>query len=178
MGVPFELYPMGEGKLLVYDSHALEKAESAEVAAQFIHALLGLAEIKAPCTTSDSRLEVVGLERRGGGRGIFVLNPSSRAVEADVLFPNEVIVGDLGEQLKRSQEALLSDSASNVSVASQRFHLAAPPCGVLPMEVLDSHWENELERRHAAREMESTRKLAFDAASVELEGLSEVNPWN
>jgi len=178
MGVPFELYPMGEGKLLVYDSHALEKAESAEVAGQFVHALLGLAEIKAPCTTSDSRLEVVGLERRGGGRGIFVLNPSARAVEADVLFPNDVIVGDLGEQLKRSQEALLSGPASSVSVASQRFHLAAPPCGVLPMEVLDSQWENELERRQAAREIESTQRVALDAAHVELDGLTEVNPWN
>jgi hypothetical protein len=179
MGVPFELYPMGEGKLIVYDSQALEKAESSETAAQFVHALLGLSEIKNPCTTSDARLEVVGLEKRGGGRGIFVLNPSVRPVEADVLFPNEVTVGDLGELLAR-REQVLAEGGDPVAAtsSSQRFHLAAPPCGVLPMEVLDSEWENELERRQAARVMDSTENAAVGAAATELSGWSGASVWN
>ncbi len=175
MGLPFELYPMGEGKLVVYDAHALEKAESSETGLQFIQSLLGLAGIKNPCTTSDSRLEVVGLERRGGGRGIFVLNPSTRLVEADLLFANEVRIGDLGEQLGRELQA--GDGPSGDAVASQRFHLAAPPCGVMPMEVMDCEWEDELERRQAMRVMEETQIAAVSAAATELAGW-ETSTWN
>ncbi len=176
VGIPFELYPMGEGKLVIYDSHALEKAESSEGARQFVQSLLGLAAIKNPCTTSDARLQVVGLERRGGGRGIFVLNPSSRPVEGDLLFPNEVCVGDLGSQLSRND--LFAGDSSTMdapagSVASQRFRLECPPCGVLPMEVMDSQWEDELERRQAARVMEETQRSALVAAESELTGWSE-----
>ncbi|MFN7685370.1 MAG: hypothetical protein ACK5QT_08165 [Oligoflexia bacterium] len=174
VGVPFELYSMGEGKLVIYDSHALEKAESTESAQQFVHALLGLAAIKNPCATSDSRLEVIALERRGGGRGVFVLNPSSRAVEADLLFPNEVRVGDLGTQLGNTLE---DSNESKDVIPSQRFHLAAPPCGVLPLEVMDSEWEDELERRQASRVAEETQGVAFAAASAELSGW-EQSTWN
>ena len=70
VGIPFELHPMGEGRLVVYDAHALEKSESPEVHRQFIQSLMGLAAIKNPCTMGDPRLEVIGLERRGGGRGV------------------------------------------------------------------------------------------------------------
>ncbi len=176
VGLPFELYPMGEGKLVVYDAHALEKAESSETALQFIQSLLGLAAIKSPCTTSDSRLEVVGLERRGGGRGIFVLNPSSRVVEADLLFANEVRIGDLGEQLGRDHSATESAGSDEV-LAAQRFHLAVPPCGVMPMEVLDAQWEDELERRQAMRVMDETQIAAVSAAATELAGW-ETSTWN
>lgn len=182
VGVPFELYPMGEGKLVIYDAHALEKAESTEGARQFVQSLLGLAAIKNPCTTSDARLQVVGLERRGGGRGIFVLNPSARPVEGDLLFPNEVCVGDLGAQLSCGGLGEGEDSAAG-SVASQRFKLECPPCGVLPMEVMDAQWEDELERRQAARVMEETLRSALSAAESELAGWSESlsseeMPWN
>jgi len=178
VGLPFELYAMGEGKMVVYDAHALEKAESSEVAHQFVQSLLGLGQIKTPCVTSDARLEVVGLERRGGGRGIFVLNPSSRPLEADLLFPNEVRVGDLGEQLSRQADSGDSDGVSGDLVASQRFRLEAPSCGVLPMEVMDVQWENELERRQAARLMEMTEGAALMAAEAELSGFSDSSVWN
>lgn len=172
MGIPFDLHAMGEGKLVIYDAHALEKSESSEVAQQFIQSLLSLSAIKNPCVTGDARLEVVGLERRGGGRGIFVLNPTSRPIDAEVLFPNEVRVGDLGEQLGRKSSSPSGAVEPFESMASQRFRLEAPPCGVLPMEVLDAQWENELERRQAARVMEETERSALIAAEAELAGWS------
>jgi len=179
VGVPFELYTMGEGKLVIYDSQVLDKAESLEVHRQFIQALMGLGAIKNPCVMSDSRLQVIGLERRGGGRGIFVLNPQQRALESDLIFPNDVCVEDLGQQLQNSDAG---SSAELSGVSAQKFHLEVPPCGVLPMQVLDVQWEDELERRQAARLAEQADRMAESMAAGALAGWNAPNagelPWN
>ncbi len=165
VGIPFELHSMGEGRLVVYDAHALEKSESPEAHRQFIQSLMGLAEIKNPCTMSDPRLQVIGLERRGGGQGVFILNSQTRMLDSDVHFPNEVMVEDLGQRLQ--QESSESDPSGS-GFSARRFHLEIPPCGVLPLQVLDTQWENELERRQAARVADEMRR------SVESVG----EPWN
>lgn len=174
VGIPFELHTMGEGKLVVYDSHALEKSESPETYRQFIQSLMGLAAIKNPCTMTDPRLQVIGLEKRGGGRGIFILNSQPRVLDSDVIFPNEVLIEDLGQQL---QEAAVEGESSGFS--SQRFHLEIPPCGVLPLQVMDVQWEDELERRQAARLADEAR-AANDSATFGLAGYDPSGelPWN
>ena len=176
VGIPFELYPMGEGRLVVYDAHALEKSESPEVHRQFIQSLMGLAAIKNPCTMGDPRLEVIGLERRGGGRGVFILNPQQAALDSDLIFPNEVVLEDLAQQLEGQQGAPAGDGAG---FSARRFHLEIPACGVLPLQVMDVQWENELERRHASRLADETRGIA-EAAARGLSGYAPAGeqPWN
>ncbi|NDD90711.1 hypothetical protein EBZ37_01310 [bacterium] len=166
VGLPFELYAMGEGKLVVYDAHALEKSDSPEVSRQFIQSLMGLADIKNPCAMSDSRLQVIGLERRDGGRGIFILNPLSKVLASELVFPNEVAVEDLAQRLDGD-----SNSAGE-NFKAQRFHLEIPPCGVLPLQVMDAQWESELERRHAARSLEMG-----DSERILVENPGD-RPWN
>ncbi len=164
VGIPFELHAMGEGKLVVYDAHALEKSETSEASRQFIQSLMGLAAIKHPCTMSDPRLQVIGLERRGGGRGVFILNPQSRVLDSDVVFPNEVTIEDLAQQLQSDGSPSSETASHDAMFSAQRFHLEVPACGVLPLQVLDVQWENELERRQAARLSDETRFSVDDVA--------------
>jgi hypothetical protein len=136
--------------------------------------MMGLAAIKNPCTMTDPRLQVIGLEKRGGGRGIFILNSQPRVLDSDVTFPNEVVIEDLGQQLQESASAGESSGFS-----SQRFHLEIPPCGVLPLQVMDVQWEDELERRQAARLSDETR-AANESAAFGLAGYDPSGevPWN
>ncbi|MBU6375618.1 MAG: hypothetical protein KGQ59_06445 [Bdellovibrionales bacterium] len=173
VGLPFELHVMGQGKLVVYDAHALEKSDSPEVARQFIQALMGLAEIRNPCAMSDERLQVIGLERQSGGRGIFILNPYQKVLASELVFSNEVVIEDLAHQL---EGASLDDRED---FKAQRFHLEIPPCGVLPLQVMDARWKSDLEQREASRRPELPSGFA-DGSNAE-EFLSDApgsRPWN
>ncbi len=177
MGVPYRLYAFGEGKLVVYDAmteYGDSRGDSAQQWQHFLTSILSLAEIQAYCRLSDSRLGVIPLERQGKGLGLFVLNPTGRAVAADIIFPSEVEVSDLA--LALSSRRASSQHGDGARLPASRFALEVPPSGILSLSVDSTQLADERARtreHHEAEESsERLRTAVASAAASQLPGLN------
>jgi hypothetical protein len=174
VGIPFELYITGQGKLLVYDSAALEKTATPEVYRQFMQALLGLASVESSCAMGDRALEVIALEKKSGGQGVFILNPGARTLDSDLHFADDVMVEDLGQQIQQEGAGVLEAQASS-GVAARRFHLEVPAWGVLPLQVRELAWSRELSLKSLGNVDLSKQK---DGAPLGRESSRSDSLWN
>ncbi len=169
IGLTYQLYGLGEGKLIVYDTlDAVSlKGEPLSAWQVFLNAILSIAEIESYCQLSDPRLKVIPLEVEGDRLATFILNGSPRPVTADMVYSREVQVGDLGQ-------ALVNDSQSGPELDSaapgHRFTLDVPPFGVLPLVVEGFNLAASRERHLAAGLAVETRESADQAAMNELPG--------
>ena len=176
IGVSYRLHQIGNGKLIVYDmpEGTPEKVNSAW--AKFIASILSVSEIKTEIRVSDGRLDLIALDRKNGGVGLFILNGSQKAVSGDILFSGEVTVSDL--TLSLSGEKNASDGAG---IPASRFGLEVPPCGVLPVAVNGIGGDAE-ESQAANLTDELMKHHAVEAAVNELSGFGEEQeleaPWN
>src|SRR6185295_9897629 len=116
------------GKLVVYDP---PEGDLRGAWRTFLTAMLSLAEVQSYCRMSDDRLAVIPVMRKGDELGLFILNPTRKAISADIIFPCNVEVSDLAATLSASPSA----AAAGAAPAANRFSLDVPPCGILPIGV-------------------------------------------
>jgi hypothetical protein len=174
----------GQGKLVLYD--VPESALTHEMAgpewASFVTQILALAEIETECQASDSRIELIPLNRKDESTGLFVLNGSRQAVSVDLFFPVNVSIGDLATVVERSSQLSgKPKSASEEKIEpAKRFALDVPPCGVLPLAVDRVGYKQKRDEQLAAdRLSDLNHENAMMAAANELPGLNEgFTPWN
>jgi len=135
LGIPYHLHPFGEGKLVLFE---VPDKTSAPWGA-FVGSMLALAEVEGHCRMSDSRLNVIPLEKPDAQLGVFILNETRRHVAADIIFPNAVAVSDFAGWF--SADAAVG-AAETDPVVANRFSLEAAPCGVLSLAVNTERTEN------------------------------------
>ena len=173
LGLQYQIHPLGEGRLIVFDSGTTSTAEQESALgsplAVFTQAILSLSEIDPYCRLSDSRLESLTLKNRSGDLAVFVMNVGRRAVTADILFPMSVEVQDLAIVFSAApQEA--SQPETRVEPSS-RFSLEAPPFGVLPLAVSGMRDTDAREKAEAAESAQILRESAVTVSNNELPGL-------
>ena len=102
---------------------------------------------------------------------MFVLNPTARAIAADIVFVSNVEVGDL---------ALLfgASGASERPEPAQRFALEVPSNGILPLAVDGLNHGDARERGIATTLSEQSRQVAERMADSELPGFKDTSAWN
>jgi hypothetical protein len=177
LGVPYRLYAFGEGKLVVYDAgeDLQGRGGSLERWQHFLTSILSLAEIQAYCRLSDSRLNLIPLERQGKGLGLFILNPTGRSVTADIVFPNEVEVSDLALALN-SRASRRTEHGDGARLPAARFALEVPPSGILSLSVDSGALADERARVREIQEAEESaerlRTALAAAANSQLPGLN------
>ncbi len=181
-GFTYNLHCMGDGKLIVYEvPNLLSIASEAMNALQtFINSIVAVSEIESFCRLSDSRLTVIPFERKQGGLALFILNGTRRQVVADIMFPTQVQIADLGITLSGNDGGLgLPDlSASNRSqkeaevAIANRFSLDVPPYGILSFTIEGTSYAEMREKQLAALTSESTRANVQTAALSELPGFN------
>ncbi|MGK5083360.1 hypothetical protein WDW37_08630 [Bdellovibrionota bacterium FG-1] len=178
LGVTYRVNSLGEGKLIIYDlpENLSMSGETLSSWRTFLTAILSVAEVQSYCRMSDSRLAMIPLEKKGQGLGLFILNSTRRAVSADILFPEDVVVSDLAVALASAQwdGSGLNRAAQVEAAPASRFSLDVPPCGILPLAVdglglYDSQF-GARDRQLAAESSLVTRSGAEDAAMSELPG--------
>jgi hypothetical protein len=171
LGLTYRLHALGDGKLVVYDvpDDFLMKGEPLSSWQGFLSAVLSIADVDNFCRLSDSRLCAIPFERNGEGLAVFVLNGTRRHVTADLIFPTQVAVGDLGVALSENENKPIE--AETVAQAN-RFTLSVPPFGVLPLSVNGLNLVAVRERQTAAMTSEETLKNALNAAASELPGFN------
>jgi len=177
LGLSYRVHALGDGKLVVYDlpDSLSFKGEPAAAWQQFLTSILSLAEVESHCRLTDSRLLVVPFERKKEGLAVFVLNGTRRPVTADILFPTDVEIGDLGNALSKGNfdhEAVPKSSSSAPAEKDHRFSLEVPPLGVLPLAVDGLDLTEVQERKIAAQSYEVNQANAFTAAVSELPGFN------
>jgi hypothetical protein len=191
--------PTGQGKLVLYDvpESALTHEMSGQEWMSFVTQVLALAEIETEVQVSDSRIQLITLERPDRSTGLFVLNGFRKAVSADLFFPVNVSVGDLAVQVERSNHSHGSSHSLGHSLGwkdagdkregavepAKRFALDVPPCGVLPLAVERVGVTQKRDEQLAAdRLSDLNQENAMTAAANELPGLQEMSegfsPWN
>ena len=165
LGVPYQIQPTGDGKLILFDPPESTRTEDLESVNSFVASVLAVANLSKYCSSSDSRLNLIPLEKRDGGIGLFILNGTTRKVTADLLFDGEVTVSDLAASFAAAR------GGQEQVVPSVRFSLEVPPCGILPLAVDGLGIEAE-ERRAAAVNAEVLKENIMEAAVSELPGFS------
>jgi hypothetical protein len=157
-GAQMQVQAAGDGKIIVYD--VPEAGWDL-----FLGSLLALSDVRSSCNVSDSRLQLVQLDRShsGGSSGVFIMNQSSRNVAGDLIFEGEVSISDL------TTTAPTHPANKEKSTAySTRFALEVPPFGVLPVGVdglNDAH-----ERRIASASQGVLKAAAQEVTLNELPG--------
>jgi hypothetical protein len=131
VGTTYSVSRQGRGSVVVYDP-PIDGDGAHSAWKSFLDSLISFSEIQPSIRFSDRRLDALTLDHSGGdGKAVFILNGTGRKIEADVFFDRSAEVVDL---------SLLLDGGSSVlnSEPARRFHLNVPPCGILPLGVLDS----------------------------------------
>jgi hypothetical protein len=170
LGFTYQLYGLGEGKLIIYDTldSVSLRGEPLSAWQVFLNAILSVAEVESYCQISDPSLRVIPLDVEGDRLATFILNGSRRSVTADMVYSKEVQVGDLGQ-------ALVSESHSDLEqdevAPGHRFTLDVPPFGVLPLVVEGFNMSAKREQHLASDLAQETRQSATKAAMLELPGL-------
>jgi hypothetical protein len=190
-GLNYNLHSIGDGKLIVYEvPNPLPAGNESMTALQtFINSIVAISEIESFCRLSDSRLTVIPFERKKGGLALFILNGTRRQVAADIMFPTEVRLGDLGLTLSGNDGGLglpnptaSQDLLEDEVTIANRFSLDVPPFGILSFTIEGTSYTEKRERQLASLTSESTRENVLTAAHSELpgynatEGLEEL--WN
>jgi hypothetical protein len=142
LGIPYRIYNLGAkdesgaGKFITYrlpEGFSMH-GESATAWQTFLGSMLSVADVKTPCSVTDTRLSVIALDPRDGDTaGLFILNGSSRSVAGDLVFSEEVSVSDLASAFSPERRA------GSGSVPANRFALEVPPSGILPIAARSSH---------------------------------------
>ena len=178
LGISYRIHTMGEGKVVLYDlpDEYSQKSEIHGAWGTFLSSVLSLAGVQGYCSLSDSRLRAFGLERKSGGMGMFILNPSSKPISADLLFTSEVSVSDLSSTFSSKPRPQQPGT-----MPANRFALEVPPFGILPIAV--NGLEDAEERRKAATSSEILKTSVMESAANELAGYNESGPgieaiWN
>ena len=198
-GIAYNLHSLGDGKLIVYEVPGLLSiaSEAATALQTFINSIVAISEIESFCRLSDSRLMVIPFERKQGDLALFVLNGSRRPVAADILFPTQVQINDLGGTLsgndggrglpgpggasKSAAGKPLAQRAARTSgltstdeerAIANRFSLEVPAYGILSFTIAGTSYAEMRERKLASLTSESTRANVLSAASSELPGFS------
>jgi hypothetical protein len=173
----------GQGKLVIYDvpESALTQEMQGQEWTSFVTQILALAEIETDCQASDSRIELITLERADRSSGLFVLNGSRQPVSVDLFFPVNVSIADLATVIERSAHMSGKPQRGDSAVEpAKRFTLDVPPCGVLPLAVERVGMaQTRAEQSAADRLSDLNFDNAMVAAANELPGLDEgFTPWN
>lgn len=185
LGMTYRLHALGDGKLIIYDvgdsftDHVTLTGEPLSALQTFVTSAVSVAEVESYCHTTDNRLSVIPLERKKGGVAIFVFNDTQTAITADVVFPSEVQISDLGMMLSGGD---LDPDHGTEKSRSTRFSLEVPPYGILPLHVEGLNLSDSRERQIAALAASAMKENLAKATLSELpgynstEGLSEL--WN
>ena len=190
LGIRYRLLPMGDGKLIVHEMpSASASTDPVGPWERFAGALLGLAEIQGYCRVSDSRLAFIPmsrpLARPEENLGIFVLNGTRRPIQADIVFPQQVVVSDLAVAVTATPppgpiaqpgQAVRAPQMSDPTPRAQRFGMEVPPCGILPLSVTGLPESEGDARLQAALISQSTRESVEMAALSELPGFEGTAP--
>lgn len=164
IGTRYSIHSAGDGKLIVY-----EPCDDARNWKKFIVSMIQLANAAPDATVSDSRVQVVQLNRGPGMAGIFLFNGMRSNVASEIRFQHEVTLSDLATILTTRTDSV-GGIEGNAAADSAQFELDVPPCGVLPIAV--SGLGEEGQEKIAARRMEEiSRKSADSAAFNELPGM-------
>ncbi len=125
-GISYEIAEIGLGQIVFYNPITFWKNEKPEQLSTFFQSLIGLAEIKVPCTVSDQRVKVISLISNNDNheRIISLINPTNESIEIKVYFTDDKKVSSLG-----SPEHLL---------VGKMFEMTVPGLGILPMRVTDA----------------------------------------
>lgn len=168
LGVSYTLQPLGDGKLVVYD-----QSEDRASWQSFAQALLAVAEVESHCRLSDARLQAIPLHEPGGGVALFILNSTRRAVNADILFGQNVEIQDLA--MRMGTEPASTEPSHSVGLAppAQRFSLEVPAFGILPLRVSGLALRDQREKTRAIELAGDTLASAEFAAQHELAGFDE-----
>jgi hypothetical protein len=169
LGLSYRLHVLGDGKLILYEvpEDFLIKGEPLSSWQGFLSAVLSIAEVDTFCRLSDSRLTVIPFERKNNGLAVFVLNGTRRTVTADLMFPTQVQVADLGVTLSENES---SQTPPAPSARANRFSMEVPQFGVLPLTVEGIDLIEAREKQLAALASQETQENAFQAAASELPG--------
>ena len=183
LGLTYFLHALGDGKLVVYDVPTTlgAKRESLSAWQNFVTGVLSIAEIQNVCRVGDKRLSVVSFDLQKDALGVFIMNSSRRHVQADILFPTEVSIADLGIAFSHTQGVSFPDPRGETAAAqtadkpvalSNQFSLNVPPLGVLPLRVDGINFAQLRERQIAALTAQETQENAMTSALSELPGLA------
>lgn len=183
LGLTYHVSALGDGKLVVYDvpDRFSLKGEHISAWQTFLTAILSLSEIESLCKVSDSRLSVIPIERNQTNLAVFILNGTRRQIVADIFFPTDVQIEDLGAVLSRAatklssqgkSRALLESENHSVTPRANRYTLEVPPFGVLPLAVEGLNLVDVRERQLAAMSYAETQQNVLTAANTELPGFS------
>jgi hypothetical protein len=188
LGVSYHLHALGDGKFIIYDmpTHSASREASLAPIQAFLTSMLSIAEIENYCRVGDSRLSVIPFERKNNEVAIFVLNGNRRQITADLIFPSEVGISDLGAIFTGNTSAHHPGAGADAGAGTDlgtganssqddfdranRFTLDVPPFGVLPLSVRGLSLTELRERQIAAMTSEDTQKNALKAALSELPG--------
>jgi len=143
LGLPYQIYSFQEGKVILVempDEGRVAKAggSSTPLWQKFLTAVLSLSEIEKHCRTTDPSLVVLPLEIRNGSRAAFVLNSGLRPTSTELVFSSEVKIADLAAVLTG-----VNDANAGTAVASHRFAIEIPPCGVMALSVQTHKFSNK-----------------------------------
>ncbi len=173
LGLTYRLHALGDGKLIIYDApdSLSMKGEPLSAWQSFLASILSIAEIECFCKMSDSRLSIIPFERKADGLAVFVLNGTRRKVTADLIFPSDVQITDLGTVFSGAVAHSLHTHTEKPEPAN-RFTLDVPAFGILPMVVESSHIGESRERQVAVLASEMTRDNVMTSAASVLTGFS------
>lgn len=172
LGLSYQLHALGDGKLILYEvpEDFLSKGEPLSSWQGFLTAVLSIAEVDTFCRISDSRLTVIPFERKNNGLAVFILNGTRRSVAADLMFPTQVQVADLGVTLSENETHTIPPAPV---ACANRFTMEVPQFGVLPLTVDGIDLVEARERQLAALTSEETQANVFHSAASELPGFDQ-----
>ncbi len=196
LGVSYRLEPVGHGKIVLFElpEGLSTQGETLSAWKTFVDSLFSLAGLHSNCRVSDGRLQVVALDKPDGEKGMFIMNGTPHAVNADLFFPLDVTVSDLTLSIagpKRETMTMVGSKPAQFQGPTSprveqrpasRFALEVPPFGILPISVSGLGEEGE-ERRAARLTGDLMRVQAVDSAKNELPGFDVRGPgmdsvWN
>ena len=166
--------------MVLYDlpEENLEKSELVTSWNKFVTAMISLADVEEVCRLSDSRLDYVAHKKalgQGEGTHLFVMNPTTRTISADLIFKQAVTLFD----------AANTEGHSKLKPMKQ-FQMTVPPRGVVPLIVqgLNADADQRLEAALIAAETKKNidqiaheQFAGFDRENDLSQRMSE-NKWN
>ncbi|MFZ9595728.1 MAG: hypothetical protein ACO3A2_06575 [Bdellovibrionia bacterium] len=196
-GLNYKLYSIGDSKLIIYDplrstsvTSPLENSklsnppskpsQSLSALQTFIDSVIAVSDLNTFYRLSDGRLMVIPFEKKSGGLALFVLNSTQRQVSADVMFPSDVQIEDLGISLAGSDSDLelfkephpTAESLDAVIAVTHRFSIDVPAFGILSFGIDSPILVEKNERELAAQTSPLMQENVLSAAHNELPGFN------
>lgn len=142
LGISYEVFEHGLGQIVLYDPTGFWSVEPENEPidfTQFFKSLIGLAEVSAVCSVSDSRLHLASYISQDdpGTRLLFLINPESTAIPVKLSFASPVILSSI-------PQSGISDLIEGPLIG-KNFELGIPALGVLTVQITDassSDWKD------------------------------------